>query len=157
MYAPIDHEFLIQEFRDEIDQHGPGLDEIIIDQGLGGGGGAGKRVFPGQGGGPPGAQGREHQIEQADQQHGFFQVRVRTEGVFPVKGKVPQHGQDQAHQIRQPRRPVEDLVEQRIGNDLDDPGADGEKGKFQRLKGLVLSGGFFFGFVHGVCILSVIR
>ena len=148
--SPVDHEFLIQKLGDEVNQHGARLDDIIVYQGLGGSGGPGKGVFSRQRGGPPGAQGREDHVEQRHQQHGFFQIRIGAEGVLPVEGKVPQHGQNQAHQVSQPGSPVKHLVKQGIGADLDDAGADGEEGEFQGLQGFMPAGGLLFVFAHGV-------
>ena len=103
-------------FRDEIDDHGQRQDQVFIPA----------EAFAGEHGGPPGGKGRKYQIETGYFQHGNGDVVCGTECKLSVQGKVPDYGEHQGDQVRQPVVQMQDFLHQSKTDDLNQSGADRE-------------------------------
>ena len=110
---------LVKEFRDEIQTHVDGGDQVFVPAAA-----VGKIALE------QGAQGSEDQIIGEHQRHGTGHIGGRMEGITPIEGEVPQHAQHQSDQIAYPVGQMEELIEQGKGPDLDDARRGGDQGVF---------------------------
>lgn len=76
----VDYEALERKLGGEVEEHEDGGDEVLV-----------PHQILSQPIAEPGAGGSEYQIIECYKRHGTRYVRVGMEGVFTVKGEVPNH------------------------------------------------------------------
>lgn len=142
----VDDEAIDSELGDQVDHHRASQDDVVHDA----------KAY--QGITPPGGEGGEDRVVDAQLHHRLGNVVGALEGESSVDGEVVEDTCNEGGEVTGPVGEEEHLLEQGEDQDLDDPCTDGEEDEFDNLDQVLLfAQGCGVLFAHGHLLLQAVE